>query len=108
MVFIKQRICPMTKGIERKLYSFFLMQTKKVRGFTKFLDQKAGINAKWTKVDEAFNISSETLIKIVINKALFQTRGEFKADVDDFVDYLYDEIIPTYSQDKKNNKKQKE
>ena len=107
MIFIKQRIAPMQEGIERMLFTFVLKQVKKARGLTKRLDHEAGINAKWTNVNQAFNISAETFMKIIFNKALFQTRSEFEKDVKDFVEHLYEDIIPQYHQDNAKTPKNK-
>lgn len=84
----------MEEGPEQKLMAFYLKQVKQTKGLTTVLDNKAGINGKWLKPDEPYNIFSIRLIRTIIHKANFQTRDEFERDVLSLTDFIYDYILP--------------
>lgn len=106
MSFHKQRILPMKESPERELMTFFLEQVKRTKGLTTVLDRKAGINGKWLKPDEAYNINSSRLLRAFIYKAINQTHDDFEKDVTQFIDFIYHLIKKNFCRDlPPNNKK---
>jgi hypothetical protein len=83
-----QKKTPLMAGLERELMKCFLKQVKRVRGLTSTLDKKAGINGKWTKPYEPYDISVTKALKILAYKAFVQDEDEFLEDARLFRAYV--------------------
>ena len=98
MSFIKNRPIPLLEaGPERELMARLLSGTKRIKGLTTALVQKAGVNAKWLKPDEPRNIPSKRLLRIVLETMYHLDREECKERVASLIDYAYDHILPSYA-----------
>ena len=98
MNFYKSRPIPLLEaGPERELMVCFLERVKRIKGLTTALVQKAGVNAKWLKPDEPYNIPSKRLLRIVLHTMYKLDQDEFKERVDSLIDYTYDHILPIYA-----------
>ncbi len=86
----------MEEGPERELLTYIFRRVKRIKGLTTVLDQQAGVNGKWLKPDEPRNISSHRLLRIIIHTANFLGREQFKKDVNQAIDFLFDTVIPHY------------
>ena len=98
MNFYKSRPIPLLEaGPERELMVCILERVKRIKGLTTALVQKAGVNAKWLKPDEPYNIPSKRLLRIVLHTMYKLDQDEFKERVNSLIDYTYDHILPTYA-----------
>lgn len=57
----------------------FLTQVKSHRGLISFIERR-GVNGRWLKPDEPYNIRLSKLIKILEVKAVYQTDDEFLSE----------------------------
>ena len=98
MNFYKSQPIPLLEaGPERELMVCILERVKRIKGLTTALVQKAGVNAKWLKPDEPYNIPSKRLLRIVLHTMYKLDQDEFKERVNSLIDYTYDHILPTYA-----------
>ena len=97
MIKFKSRAIPLLEaGPERELMARLLSGTKRIKGLTKALVQKAGVNAKWLKPDEPRNIPAKRLLRIVLYTMHFLGREECKERANILIDYVFDHILPCY------------
>lgn len=94
--FKNAAILPMKEGPERELMSFLFQQMKQTRGLTTSLDQHAGINGKWFKPHEPYNIPSYRLLRMIVYAALYIGEDQFRRDFDHIINYLYKEVVPLF------------
>lgn len=64
------------EGIAWSVMNFLLTQVKRHRGLTTFIE-KNGVNGRWLKPDDPYNIRITKLMKIFEKKAHYQTDDEF-------------------------------
>ena len=97
MIYFKSRSIPLLEtGPERELMARLLSGTKRIKGLTTALDQKAGVNGKWLKPDEPHNIPSKRLLRIVLHTMHHLGREECKRRTILAIDYVFDHILPSY------------
>ena len=97
MNFYKSQPIPLLDaGPERELMVCFLERVKRIKGLTTALVQKAGVNAKWLKPDEPYNIPSKRLLRIVLHTMHYLGREECKQRANTLIDYVFDHILPAY------------
>ena len=91
MTFYKAPTPPMKEGYEKEMMTLILEQVKRTKGLTTIIDKVAGINGKWIKPDEPYNIPITLFIRIMILKAIQQSYDDLIRDlkeVEDFVMFL--------------------
>lgn len=71
---------PLMAGLERELMTCLLKQVKLIKGLTSTLDKSAGINGKWLKPDEPYDISATKTLRFLAYKAVVQNEDEFLED----------------------------
>ena len=99
MSFFKNRPIPLLDaGPERELMAFLLGQVKHMKGLTTALVQQAGVNAKWLKPNEPRNFPVKRLLRIVLHTMDRLNREECKRKACAMIDYVYDHILPAYSE----------
>lgn len=64
------------EGTAWSVMNFLLTQVKRHRGLTTFIE-KNGVNGRWLKPDDPYNIRITKLMKIFEKKAHYQTDDEF-------------------------------
>ena len=74
-------------GLARSVMRFILTQVKSHRGLTTFMEHR-GINGRWLKPDDSYNIRVAKLLKIMEIKAHYQTDEEFLDDWQKTGEYL--------------------
>ena len=100
-------ILPMEVGLERELMMFLLLEVKQIKGLTTALDQEAGINGKWLKPFEPYNISSQRLLQVIIHMAYYAGRGRLEKISERLLNKLYDDIIPIYEAKMERKRRQR-
>lgn len=90
MSYYKKPILHLEEGLERELMTLFLKQIKQTKGLTTALDQKGGINGKWLKPDEPYNIFIKNFLKIVFIKTIIQEPDELMDDLVKFTNEIYE------------------
>ena len=71
--------------------NLFLTQVKSQRGLTSFIEQR-GINGKWLKPDKPSDIRYSKLMKILEEKAVYQTEEEFMDDWNAVGEYIVNQL----------------
>ena len=66
-------------GLARSMMRHLLAQVKSHRGLTTFIEHR-GVNGRWLKPDQPYNIRISKLLKIMEIKAHYQTDEEFLDD----------------------------
>ena len=66
-------------GLAWSVMNHFLTQVKTHRGLTTFIEHR-GINGRWLKAEEPYDIRFAKLVKILKIKAHYQTDEEFLDD----------------------------
>lgn len=97
----------MEAGPERELMTFLFLQVKQIKGLTTALDQKAGINGKWLKPNEPYNIPSRRLLRMIIHMAHELGREQFKQKTNHFIEHLFDDILPLYARSLASKQRQR-
>ena len=64
------------EGVGWSVMNFLLTQVKKHRGLTSFIE-KNGVNGRWLKPDDLYNIRITKFMKIMEIKARYQNDDEF-------------------------------
>ena len=67
---------PLGAGFARYIMCHLLTQVKRHRGLTTFIEHR-GVNGRWLKPDDPYNIRVTKLFKILEIKAHYQTDEEF-------------------------------
>ena len=66
-------------GLAHSVMRFILTQVKSHRGLTSFIERR-GVNGRWLKPDEPYNIRISKFLKVMEIKAHYQTDEEFLED----------------------------
>jgi len=72
----------LTEGLARWAMQQLLQQIKGQIGLTSFIEQH-GVNGKWLKTEEPYDIAVSKFFRIMEHKAHFQTDEEFLSGWDD-------------------------
>ena len=64
------------EGLAWSVMNFLFTQVKRHRGLTRFIETH-GVNGRWLKPDDPYNIRITKLMKIMEIKARYQTDEEF-------------------------------
>ena len=98
MSFFKTPPIPLLEaGPERELMARILDRVKRTKGLTTDLVQTAGVNNQWLKPDEPYNYSVKRLLRIVLHTMHFLGRDECKQKANNFIDYVFEHILPSYA-----------
>ena len=81
MSYFKRKTPLLTEGLACGAMRQLLQQIKGQRGLTSFIEQH-GVNGKWLKTEEPYDITVSKLFRIIAHKAHFQTDDEFVEDWD--------------------------
>ena len=82
MSYFKRKTPLLTEGLACGAMRQLLQQIKGQRGLTSFIEQH-GVNGKWLKTEEPYDITVSKFFKIMERKAHFQTDDEFMKDWND-------------------------
>lgn len=82
MSYFKRKTPLLTEGLALGAMRQLLQQIKGQRGLTSFIEQH-GVNGKWLKTEEPYDITVSKFFKIMERKAHFQTDDEFMKDWND-------------------------
>jgi len=79
MINISDKTPSLGSGLAQSVMCHILKQVKSQRGLTKFI-QCGGINGRWLKPDEPYDIRITKFVKIMAIKARYQSEDEFLND----------------------------
>ena len=79
MSYFKEKTPPLEAGLARNMMQHFLMQVKQQRGLTTFIEH-CGVNGRWLKSDDPYDIRFSKLVKIMEIVARYRGEEEFLAD----------------------------
>lgn len=91
MSIFKKKIPELGAGLAWNVMNLFLTQVKSQRGLTSFIEQR-GINGKWLKPDKPSDIRYSKLMKILEEKAVYQTEEEFMDDWNAVGEYIVNQL----------------